>query len=251
MNEASPVPAQPSPAEVADHIGLDPNLPLPRTLVFFATLWLIGSWLLTIGLHRPVQPSSAAYEPSVRLMLVSLASGLLIGWPLFRLSQRPTAHAVLKVVVDLFVLIAMMQVVIWPLRLVTRWTIARTCALDLALVGWVVLAGAIVASAIGTVRHGPRLIAMALLLAICAAGPVIELVIPNTNASNGQSALSDIMQLSPFVLLRDIAAGGGAPMTTADLQPIMLLGLAVAVAWLTLLFAQAFSPVRRRGGPQG
>ena len=109
----------------------------------------------------PVQPSAASYEPGVRLMLIGLTAGLMIAWPLLRLSQRASRLPARQVVLDLIVLLALVQVVIWPVRLVTTWSTLRTAALDSTLAGWALLAGAIVASATATNRGGPRYIDMA------------------------------------------------------------------------------------------
>src|SRR5437773_335452 len=92
------------------------QLTLPRGLIFFAAVWLIVSWVTTIGLRPPVQPSSASYTPAVRLMMLCVTIGAMIGWPLLRLSQRRPALPVRQTLLDLIVMIALIQVVIWPLR---------------------------------------------------------------------------------------------------------------------------------------
>ena len=150
-----------------------PPLLLPRGLILLACAWLIGSWLLSIGIRPPVEPSSASYTPSVRLMLVYIGIGLMIGWPLLRLSQSAVARPIMQTVLDLIVLLSLIQVVIWPLRLVTPWTLGRTAALDATLVGWTVLGGAVVASAIGSRRTGVRNLAITACLAMCLAGPAV------------------------------------------------------------------------------
>src|SRR5262245_39320097 len=103
-----------------------PPLLLPRGLIFLASIWLISSWIIALGWRTPVQPSSASFTPGVRLMLLCVAIGLLIGWPLLRLSQSRPAYPLKQTMLDLLVLLGLVQVVIWPLRLVTNWTPYRT-----------------------------------------------------------------------------------------------------------------------------
>jgi hypothetical protein len=51
----------------------DQTIVLPRGLILLASVWMVVSWLLAIGLRAPVEPSSASYTPGVRLMLISVA----------------------------------------------------------------------------------------------------------------------------------------------------------------------------------
>ena len=137
-----------------------PPLILPRGLIFLSSLWLIVSWLLAIGLRAPVQPSSASYTPAIREMLLCVTIGLMIGWPLLRLSQTCPPYPIRQTLLDLVVLLGLLQVVVWPLRLVTNWTPLRTAAIDATITGWHLLAGALVAAAVTTPRRGPRILVM-------------------------------------------------------------------------------------------
>lgn len=100
--------------------------PLPRGLIFLSSLWLVGSWLVAIGIQPPVQPSSASYTPGVRLLLDCIAAGVTVAWPLLRFSQPACAWPIRRAVLDLIVLAALIQIVVWPMRLVTPWSVART-----------------------------------------------------------------------------------------------------------------------------
>jgi len=213
-------------------------IPLPRSLVFLATIWLVVSWGLTVGFERPVQPSSSTYEPGVRLMLGSLMAGLLIAWPVMRLSQPASPHPVRQTVIDLFVLLSMVQVVVWPLRLVTRWTVDRTAAIDGVLIGWLLLAGAVVASAIGTHRLGPRLLALAALLGFALGGPLVWLLQPPEWVT-GPTVGHALARMSPFMFTHHLGDGGGAPLSIRDWRWVGLLNAAAVVAWATLLATRA------------
>jgi len=78
---------------------------LPRALIFLASIWLIGSWMLTMGFRTPVHPSSASFTPGVRMMILSVVIGLMIGWPLLRLSQEATRLPIRQTLLDLVVLL--------------------------------------------------------------------------------------------------------------------------------------------------
>ncbi len=206
-----------------------PPLILPRGLILMASAWLVSSWIIAIGVRAPVEASSASYTPGVRLMLISVTVGLVIGWPLLRLSQPPVGMAFRRTWLDLAVLVALVQVVLWPLRLVTPWTIGRTTAVDLTIVAWTVLVGALVASAVGSSRAGPRMVAMAACLGLCVAGPAVASVV-----LAGGLAAGPMLQVGPLMEVHTLTGGGGAPQETAQWRWIGLVVLADVVAWAAL-----------------
>jgi hypothetical protein len=208
---------------------------MPRGLIFLASLWLIASWLLAIGVRTPVQPSSASYTPGVRVMLLCMTIGLMIGWPLLRLSQQATAFPVRQTLLDLIVLVTLSQVVIWPLRLVTPWAASRTAAIDATITGWLLIAGAVVAAAIGTSRRGPRNVAMLACLAICLLGPAFAWVgvITGLDAATGLRTM-ELIGLSPLVAVRTLGEGGGSPIGEGQWRWIALLAVTDVAVWTAL-----------------
>jgi hypothetical protein len=213
---------------------------LPRGLIFLASLWLIGSWLITIGISTPIQPVSASYTPGVRMMLLCIVVGLMIGWPLLRLSQSATARPLAQTALDLVVLLSLIQVVIWPLRLVTPWSIERIAAIDALMCCWLLLAAAAVASAVGTRHGGARQLAMLACVAMCLLGPAMT-------ALGAMSGIGlDLVALSPLMAVRALGQGGGARPSSEHWALIGLLGTAAAIAWAVLLAALTLA---RRPGP--
>ena len=212
-----------------------PILVLPRGLILVASLWLVVSWTVAIGFRTPVEPTSASYTPGVRLMLISAAIGLIIAWPLLRLSQTVTPFPIRQTVLDLIVLLALLQVVIWPLRLVTPWTPARTAALDATLMVWAVLAGAFVASAIGSQRSGPRNLAIAGCISVCLIGPLLAMVSFIVAPSAGLT--HRLLHLGPLLEVYAIGQGGGTSPGTAQWGWIGLVAFAGVVAWSGLMAA--------------
>ena len=216
-------------------------LVLPRGLIFLASVWLVVSWMIAIGLRAPVQRSSASYTPGVRLMLLCLAIGLMIGWPLLRLSQKSPAYPLRQTVLDLVVLLGLTQVVLWPLRLVTTWPPARTAAIDATLAGWGLLVGAVIAAAITTDKTGPRIIAMLACLGMCLLGPEFGWA----SGLAGVEAMQ-LAALSPLMAVHTLSEGVGSSPTDIQWRWILLLGIADAAAWIALGLSRV---VFRQNGP--
>ncbi len=209
-----------------------PSLVLPRGLILLASLWLVVSWTVAIGFRTPVEATSASYTPGVRLMLISAAIGLIIAWPLLRLSQTATPFPVRQTILDLIVLVALLQVVIWPLRLVTPWTTARTAALDATLLAWAALAGAFVASAVGSPRAGPRNLAIAACVGVCLIGPLLALASLIVAPSSGLTPR--LLNRGPLLEVHALGQGGGTPPDPATWGWIGLVAIAAAFAWCGL-----------------
>ncbi len=202
---------------------------LPRTLIFLAPLWLIGSWILSIGLRQPIHPSTATYTPAVQMMLQCVLVGLIVAWPLYRLSQAPARHPIRQTVVDVLALAVLVQFVVWPLRIFTVWPVVRVLAIDLAMLGWLALAGAVVAAAIGTARPGPRHLAML----VCATMPVLGPTLAWVLLLLGMQA-PGLMQLSPMVHVGSIGEGAGGVVRSSHWAMVTLVFLAAAGAWIGL-----------------
>jgi hypothetical protein len=73
----------------------------------------------------------------------------------------PVAQAALDGV-SIFVLV---QVVVWPLRLVTNWTLPRTIVVDAAIAAAIAISAAVLAAAQG--RRGPRCRMIAMGVGVC------------------------------------------------------------------------------------
>lgn len=117
----------------------------PRGLIFLASAWLIASWIVAIGPRAPIQAHPASYAPAVRLLILLVTVGMLVGWPLVRLSGPPRAWPIRQAILDVAVLLCLVQVVVWPLRLLTPWNPWRSAAIDLTIGGWAAAVTALVA----------------------------------------------------------------------------------------------------------
>ena len=119
---------------------------IPRALVMLSSLWVFLCWILLFGFRPPVQPQAASYGPSIQMLFLLIGVGIAIGWPLLRLSARPSSAPFAQAAIDGISIFVLMQVVVWPLRLVTSWTLARAVAIDAAMAAAIMLSAALLAS---------------------------------------------------------------------------------------------------------
>ena len=132
----------------------------------------------------------------------------------------------------MIVLLSLIQVVIWPLRLVTPWSLARTAALDATLVGWTVLGGAVVASAVGSRRDGVRNLAITACLAMCLLGPTLAVIAAIVAPVAGSAV--QWMDIGPLVAVYRLAQGDAAPVTGPQWVVIVMPTAAAGLAWTAL-----------------
>lgn len=218
----------------------------PRGLLLLASLWLGASWLLLIGFRPPVQAQSASYTPGVRLMLLSMVAGISVAWPLVRLSGPMRPRPALQALLDLVVLLCLVQVVLWPLRLVTPWPPGRAAALDLCLAGWGLATAAIVAFGSGP---GPqrtiglrRTLAMVAAVAIAAAAPLVVLLGGGSLPFTGAPAAPALAAWSPATAVWALTSGGFEPPSRGEWR-IAVNGLAIAgMSWLGLGVLRLLGP---------
>lgn len=210
---------------------------LPRGLIFLSSLWLIGSWIISMGYRQPIQISSASYTPSFRLMLLCIVIGLMICWPLLRLSRQVQHHPIIHTFLDLSVLISLLQIILWPLRLITPWSSLRTASVDATICGWLLIAGAIVASVAGSDRRGPRNLAMLACVCLCLLGPTLA----SLGINYGFNDL-ELIELSPLMAVHTLTGGGGSQPTAMQWRWIGLLGFTALAMWTVLITYVAFRP---------
>jgi hypothetical protein len=209
---------------------------LPRGLILLGAAWLIGSWLLSVGISPPVLPSAASYTPAVRSMLLNVGLGLFVAWPLIRLSQPLSPMQRWRsgtiVALDLAVLISLTHVVVWPLRLVTTWPPERSLAIATHFAAWSMLFGAIACWAMAHRRPHVRTSAMLLCLAFVGVGPALLAL--------GRSVPEWLERLSPLLRLWRLMtpdSGTVAPQAWIDIA-------VTGVAGVLGLWAAAISPFR-------
>ncbi|MHC4245813.1 MAG: hypothetical protein GWP75_01015 [Planctomycetia bacterium] len=198
-----------------------PALPVPRGLVFAASGWIAASWIIAIGVQPPLQPSSAVYTPAARMLLASMVIGGLVAWPLFRLSATRNRRPIASAMLDLATLVALLQIVVWPLRLVTSWPADRTLLLDLHGVAWLATIAGLLASTVAR-DGGARVWAMILIVLWLLLPPALAITL-------GLSG--DLAKMSPLFEVWTIASDGPAEIAPGDWRRVAIEFAVAAAIW--------------------
>ena len=178
---------------------------IPRALVMLSSLWVFLCWILLFGFRPPVQPQAASYGPSIQMLFLLIGVGIAIGWPLLRLSARPSSAPFAQAAIDGISIFVLMQVVVWPLRLVTSWTLARAVAIDAAMAAAIMLSAALLASSQSSPSHRRRTWSMVIAVALVL-GPAMADMLWNfvwdTNGASGLVATALSSLSAPTLLAR-------------------------------------------------
>lgn len=119
----------------------------PRLFAFFWTAYVLMAVAGSLTwVARFTTITAGTYGPAARIMLVVVAVGMIVLWPMTRLSQAsPRQHPVLIAFLDLIVVQAPVQVVVWPLIVLAGWPQDIVIGLAVMFASWGVLTGGLVA----------------------------------------------------------------------------------------------------------
>ncbi|MGH7244521.1 MAG: hypothetical protein ACREJD_14005 [Phycisphaerales bacterium] len=122
----------------------------PRNFAFLWAIFLMLSSIIALGVVLAGGIVTLdAYQPLSRGLVVTLAIGVMIFWPLMRLNQAaPEDGAPIAVLKDLAIVLIPLQAVVWPQMVLARWTPDVVLATSLAMIAWAFLIGGLLA--IGT-----------------------------------------------------------------------------------------------------
>lgn len=131
----------------------------PRTFAFLWAMFLMFAALVALGVVLTGGIVSLdAYQPLSRTLVVTIAVGVLIFWPLLRLSQDvPDEGSIRAILKDLTIVLVPVQAVIWPQMFLARWSFETVLAMSLALTAWALVVGAVLVLGLrrsGTFRTG-------------------------------------------------------------------------------------------------
>lgn len=200
----------------------------PRVVLLGWSAWLLASWALVMGFSAT--PAAATW------MMMSAAIGLVVGYPLFRLSQnapgmdepgRRAAHAIaesggfpmddevsdrppphprlsLLLLVDTVSMWAVMQAVVWPLTLVGTWGLARAAGLNATMLGWALIIAALVSLGAGAKWIGARSLAMMMAVLLLVAEPVFTTLTRHTP----QTPITPLMQIQAWTQPAELIVSG-------------------------------------------
>lgn len=133
----------------------------PRLFAFLWSVYVLaavmGSILWVARLPEGAAAEASAYSPAARTMLVVIAAGITVLWPMTRLSQAaPERDPVASTLADLLVVQMPVQMVIWPMALLARWPAGVVAAIALLFLAWGLVAGGLVAVAFASGGRGRR-----------------------------------------------------------------------------------------------
>ncbi len=224
----------------------------PRVFAFCWTFYLL---LATMGAFWSIGATgvsdASSLRPASRSLLAAMAVGLVILWPMVRLSQERQgsgSSVVLKqaklVIRDLLVLLIPAQAIIWPQVVMAGWPVEVVGALSLAFVSWTVLIGGVLVVARSLDKPGPG-VWMAAIVAMCAVGPIAGLVAGSglqgtTGSGLDVGWLGGWWMSSPltagFELTRDrFWSGAAAAVSLGHWRAIALVGGIALVVWTIVL----------------
>ncbi|MFG0283844.1 MAG: hypothetical protein ACF8R7_05435 [Phycisphaerales bacterium JB039] len=203
----------------------------PRMLAFLWTMYLLAATALAFLRAGLVEPIDAhVYRVSARALLVTIAFGACILWPMVRLSQELPRRPVVATLKDLVIIIAPMQAVIWGQALVSGWPLAALGAVSLALAGWTGICAGVLLLTIAPGRIGPgrRVAGMLAVLAVTMLGGLV----PLRAGVEGQAGLLSPFT-APFALVGEhLTKGYVLGPTPAQWRSVAGLCLLAPVPWL-------------------
>lgn len=238
----------------------------PRVFAFCWSLYLllaVAGSVTWVASTSQVTPDS--YAPAARIMLVVVAVGATILWPMTRLSQvSPEKSAVGSTLADLVVVLLPMQMVIWPLTFLARWPTGIVASVGLLLAAWTLLAGGVLALALsgrrvadaGASGLGWRSVWMTAFLALALCAPGLMLA-----KSSGASTSDPIVEvasarpwpawlpmLSPLTAVTQITGKGlmgpQRPVSPLEWGVIGWVGIAGVWLWIAAGVREGFARLR-------
>jgi hypothetical protein len=223
----SNTPDQPAPIAWRPPVVLPPTVPSgreydrwahrrgePRVFVLLWTTFLFAATVLTLagmGAAGPITPE--VYRPAARILMITVAAGVAVLWPMFRLSQdSPPGGAIAHTIQDVFIVLLPAQAVIWPQHWLAGWPLDVILAVIALLAAWASLIGSLLAIAIAPGRaRSSRALWMGALLALALAGAALALV-ERTDAPGAAVRGHVLWMISPltgvYELVRDRSWSG-------------------------------------------
>lgn len=118
----------------------------PRPLALLWSLYLMASALTTLLRVRSLtMPTTEQFAFGCRSMVLMTLIGVALLWPMVRLSQQFPARRGRALAADLLVMLAPVQAVVWPMGLLTHWSLEVTGALAASVGSWALFSAGMLA----------------------------------------------------------------------------------------------------------
>jgi len=227
----------------------------PRVFAFLWTLFLFVATAATfLAALSTGQSSPDVMRPATRALFAIVAAGIVILWPMVRLSQLPDRHPLSGCLQDLVVILVPVQAVIWPqwFGWLGRWPLNVVTAIAALLAAWALLSGGLLALAqTQRLRHlapgrraHPETLWMILMVAV-ALGGALPTLLASASPPPRPADVRLAWMLSPMTAIFEITRDRSASGASADVAPghwwaIACVAAAALPAWILAL-------IRRRG----
>ena len=214
----------------------------PRVFAFLWTVYIllaVGGSILWVARFAAVSGGGFS-SPAARIMLVVIAIGATVLWPMVRLSQAsPRAGALGHVLADTIIVLVPIQLVLWPLVALASWPLRVVGGVAADLTAWVALTGGLLAIALtgppATSSDDPalgrRTLWMFTLLVLVGWAPLVLLGLHPARVWVGW-----LPMLSPFTAIPALTgtgvSGPQSPVSGLEYRMIVLIGMAAAGTWL-------------------
>lgn len=237
------------------HANWDHRRGEPRTFALAWTIFLMLATLVmfsTLGAARTV--TIDIYRPAVRALLVTITAGMVLLWPMTRLSQHAPLRGVgASVAKDLAVVLIPTQALVWPqaLRMLGGWPVGQAAAVASCQAAWAVLVGGVVALALATdarPRELMRGLWMLAIVAIVILVPLVEILfgaLAPLRTRGPEPAMMASPLLAIVELLRDRGASGPVATFPSDWRSIGMTWLAGASIWALACMVEVARRPRR------
>lgn len=210
----------------------------PRVFAFFWTLYVLLAVAGSVSWVARFAPITAgSYAPAARIMLIVVAIGATVLWPMTRLCQTsPGRGAAANALADALVVLIPLQMIIWPLIFLAQWPTRTVAAIAMLTGVWVALVGAVLALALAEKSDTPRdpaLLARSMwmiLIVLLVLGAPFALMVA------GKAAPAWLPMLSPLSAVSDITGQGMSgpqkPVSALQWRMILATGAIAAALWM-------------------
>lgn len=213
----------------------------PRVFALLWTVYLMlatGLALAAIGVRGQVTVD--VYRPIAQVLLVTVAAGVVLVWPLVRLSQaRPSRSGAWAAMTDYFVVVLPVQAIVWPQAFLTAWSLDALGAVSVMLASWGLLVAGMLAWALGPglgredrTRVPGSAVWMAVWVALVSGGPVVGQVLAGSGTPPNGAMLT-----SPLTAVHALTGGLpvgtlGSSVTAGQWSMMLVPGVVGGLAWL-------------------
>ncbi len=157
----------------------------PRIFALLLSIYFLASAMLTIFSAPAIgNPSAATFQAASRTLLALVAIGVVVIWPLTRLSQASPRRPITAALADVIVVALLAQAVIWPMTVLPGgatihplpwlglWPWSVAFGIATLFFTWSTLVGAIIASAVSRVPGWGRAGWMLVVVLVVAGAPL-------------------------------------------------------------------------------